>query len=308
MIVILGLPIFCQRPTKAGSDQPMTLRLWPGGAPGTTLAAATGETTAFPAGAWVAGKSVTILGNVSEPTLTLYAPPRVAGAPMGDASDLSAAVVVFPGGGYNILAYDLEGSEVCSWLNRLRIACVLVKYRVPDSGPYPKFSAALQDAQRAFGLVRDHAASWNIDPNRIGEIGFSAGGHLAAALASHSVERLYAPIDHSDLVSCRPDFEMLIYPAYLSAIDGSLELAPAVQPLASTPPVFIVQSEDDPVHVENAIAYFVGLKREGLSAEMHLYPKGGHGYGLRRTDNTVTGWPGEAQKWLISIHMLSSAQ
>jgi acetyl esterase/lipase len=227
---------------------------------------------------------------------------------LDDPSDPSAAVVVFPGGGYHVLAYDLEGSEVCSWLNRIRIACVLVKYRVPDTGPYPKSSAALQDAQRAFGLVRDHAASWNIDPNRIGAIGFSAGGHLVAALASHSVERVYAPIDHSDRVSCRPDFEMLIYPAYLSATDGSLELAPAVQPLASSPPVFIVQSEDDPVHVENALAYFVDLKRQGLSAEMHLYSKGGHGYGLRRTDNTATGWPGEAQTWLGSIHILSGAQ
>jgi acetyl esterase/lipase len=148
-----------------------------------------------------------------------------------------------------ILAYDLEGTEVCTWLNRIGVACVLVRYGVPDTGPYPKSSAALQDAQRAFGFVREHATEWNLDPKRIGVLGFSAGGHLIAALASHFDRRMYSPVDTADQLSCRPDFQMLIYPAYLSATDGSLELNPAVPPTENTPPAFLVQTEDDSVHV-----------------------------------------------------------
>ena len=142
-------------------------------------------------------------------------------------------MVVFPGGGYNILAIDLEGTEVCDWLNPIGVSCVVVKYRVPQPGPYPKSSAPLEDAQRAFGIVRSHAAEWHIDPNRIGVLGFSAGAHLAAALSTHFDQRLYAPIDAADKLSCRPDFAVIVYPAYLALADQNFAPNPDINPTES---------------------------------------------------------------------------
>jgi len=285
---------------NAQENGPVTVSLWPGTAPGTD-ATTSPETREYPASAWVAGKPVLILGNVSQPALTFY-PPTVEGKDRdATGKDGYPVVIVFPGGGYNILAYDLEGTEVCHWLNRIHVACVLLKYRVPHSGPYPKSPAALQDAQRAVGLLRQHASDWKIDTKRVGVLGFSAGGHLTAALAGHSTSRLYPLVDAADGLSCRPDFQLLIYPAYLSESDGSLEVAPTIQPPSDAPPTFLVQAEDDPVHVENSIAYFEALKRKNVSAEMHLYAKGGHGYGLRPTQLPVTEWTTYAAHWLESI-------
>jgi len=289
--------ITCPRGVGAQESAAITLRLWPGTAPG-AAATAPSETRDFPASAWVAGKPVLILGNVSQPALTFY-PPLPGGAAKGRV-DVNGypVVIVFPGGGYNILAYDLEGTEVCDWLNRFGTACVVVKYRVPNTGPYPKSDAALQDAQRAVGLVRQHAAEWKIDAKRVAVLGFSAGGHLAAALTSHSAERLYPAVDAADSLSCRPDLQLLIYPAYLSETDGSLDLSASVQPPAGAPATFLIQAEDDPVHVENAMAYFEALKRKGIPAEMHLYARGGHGYGLRSTRLPVAAWREDAERWL----------
>jgi acetyl esterase/lipase len=175
---------------------------------------------------------------------------------------------------------------------------------VPNTGPYPKSAAALQDAQRAMGLVREHAAEWHIDPKRIGVLGFSAGGHLAAALSTHYDQRLYPAVDAADQLSCRPDFALLIYPGYLALAEKNFEFNPEIPVTASTPPAFLVQAEDDPVHVENAIGYFMALKKAGVPAELHVYAKGGHGYGLRRAPYQVTDWPALAQIWLLEIHVL----
>jgi acetyl esterase/lipase len=313
LLSIVALAIFIApsaSPWQARAEEngAVTLRLWPGTAPGAASSAATtaAETRDFPAKAWIAGKPVMILGNVSQPALTFY-PPRTQGDDRAPANGYPV-VIVFPGGGYNILAYDLEGTEVCDWLNGIGVACALLKYRVPNTGPYPKSDAALQDAQRAVGLVRQHASEWKIDPKRAGVLGFSAGGHLAAALTSHSAARLYPPVDAADGLSCRPDFQLLIYPAYLSETDGSLDLAAAVQPPADAPPTFLVQAEDDPIHVENALAYFEALKRKDISAEMHLYAKGGHGYGLRPTLLPVSGWKTHAALWLESTGIVPKAQ
>jgi acetyl esterase/lipase len=208
---------------------------------------------------------------------------------------------VFPGGGYRILAIDLEGTEVCDWLNSAGIACVLLKYRVPDTGPYPKSPAALQDAQRALGLVRAHAAEWKIDPIRIGVLGFSAGAHLAAALSTHYDKRLYDAIDAADKLSCRPDFTVIVYPGYLALADKNFAPNPEINPTTQTPPQFIVQAEDDPVHVENAVVYFMALKNAKVRAELHIYAEGGHGYGLRQTKLPVSYWPGLVEGWLDTI-------
>ncbi len=239
--------------------------------------------TTTPAEPTIAGRPIVRLGNVTVPTITLYLAPK--------AKNTGAAVMVFPGGAYRILAIDLEGTEVCDWLNSIGVNCLLVKYRVPGTGPFPKSSAALQDAQRALGLVREHAADWGVDPHRIGVLGFSAGAHLSAALSTHYDQRLYPHIDAADDQSCKPDFALIIYPGYLALADKNMEFNPDIPVTASTPPTFLVQAEDDPVHVENVTQYFLALKKAGVPAELHVYTKGGHGYGLRPTDLPVTHWP-----------------
>jgi acetyl esterase/lipase len=282
---------------QSTADRP-TLPLWPKGAPGPVTATQPEHDTTRPGDPLIAGRPVIRTGDVSAPTLTLYA------APSGMNQNSGAAVVVFPGGGYRILAMDLEGTEVCDWLNRITVNCVLVKYRVPNTGPYPKSAEALQDAQRAMGLVRQHAAEWKIDPHRIGVLGFSAGGHLAAALSTHYSQRLYPAVDAADQLSCRPDFAMIIYPGYITLAEKNFEFSPDIPVTASTPPAFLVQAEDDPVHVENVIEYFMALKNAGVQAELHVYATGKHGYGLRLTPDQVTHWPELAVKWLYEIHVL----
>ena len=273
----------------------LTLPVWPGVAPGAPANPPPEADTTTAKENLVAGKPLVRLGHVSTPTLTLYTP---------QGANTGAAVVVFPGGGYQILAIDLEGTEVCDWLNSAGITCVLLKYRVPETGPYPKSSAALQDAQRALGIVRAHAAEWKIDPNRVGVLGFSAGAHLAAALSTHFEQRLYEPIDAADKLSCRPDFAVIVYPGYLALEDKNFAPNPDVNPTEKTPPSFIVQAEDDPVHVENATVYFQTLKNAKVPAELHIYAEGGHGYGLRRTALPVTTWPQSVETWLRTIKIL----
>jgi CubicO group peptidase (beta-lactamase class C family)/acetyl esterase/lipase len=272
-----------------------SLALWPRGVPGGSSHGASEADLSTGKDDLVAGNPLVRLGNVSNPTLTFFAPKgRTSGA----------AVVVFPGGAYQILAIDLEGTEVCEWLNTIGVACVLVKYRVPDSGPLPKSAAALEDAQRALGVVRAHASEWHIDPQRIGVLGFSAGAHLAAALSTHFEKRLYNPQDAADALSCRPDFAVLVYPAYLALAEQNFAPNPEIRVSARTPPSFIVQSEDDPVHSENATVYFQALKAAGVPAELHIYAEGGHGYGLRPAGPPVTAWPRLVETWLRTARVL----
>ena len=272
-----------------------TIAVWPGAAPGAVANPPAEADTTTAKDNLIAGRPVVRLGNVSTPTLTLYLP---------KGQNTGAAVVVFPGGGYKILAIDLEGAEVCDWLNSAGITCLVLKYRVPASGPYPKSAAALEDAQRALGLVRLHAADWGVDPNRIGVLGFSAGAHLAAALSTHFDQRLYEPLAAADKTSCRPDFAVIVYPGYLALADKDFAPNPDIVPSEKTPPQFIVQAEDDPVHVENAMVYFMALKNAKVAAELHIYAEGGHGYGLRRTALPVTTWPQAVETWLRTIKIL----
>jgi acetyl esterase/lipase len=300
LAVVVGISTiaFAQKPAWPPAPGHTTLELWPHGAPGApTNLPPEGDTTTAKDRA-VAEKPVIRIGNVSAPTLTLYTP---------TAKNTGAAVVVFPGGGYRILAIDLEGTEVCEWLNSIGITCVLLKYRVPDTGPYPKSAAALQDAQRALGIVRSHAAEWHIDPKRIGALGFSAGAHLAAALSTHFDKRLYDSVDAADQISCRPDFAVIVYPGYLAIAEQNFAANADIHPTEQTPPSFIVQAEDDPVHVENSTVYFLALKNAKVPAELHLYAQGGHGYGLRRTELPVTAWPQLVETWLHTIQILTPA-
>lgn len=273
-----------------------TLKLWPDGAPGPDLASGPEHLITGPHEHQVAGRPVLRLTDVTEPTITFYPAPK--------SHNTGAALVVFPGGGYEVLAIDLEGTEVCAWANSLGINCVLLKYRVPDTGPYPKSAEALEDAQRAMGMVRQHAEAWHIDSDRIGVVGFSAGSYLAAALSTHYQDRLYKPFDGADQLSCKPNFELVIYPGYLSLSEKNFEFNPAIPVTADVPPTFLVQAEDDPVHVENVIEYFMKLKQAGVPAELHVFTHGGHGYGLRPTALPITHWPKLAEMWLHTIGVL----
>jgi acetyl esterase/lipase len=302
VMVLFGFRVGAQPPAWQPAPGHITLPLWPKGAPGATGPSANAPAevdTTTPKDNLIAGKPLIRLGNVSNPAITLYKPARANGA--------LPAVLVFPGGGYHILAIDLEGTEVCDWLNEAGLACVLLKYRVPDSGPYPKSPAALQDAQRAMGLVRQHAEEWGIDAQRVGVLGFSAGGHLAAALSTHFDKRLYDKVDGADDLSSRPDFAVVIYPGYLALEEQNMAPNPEIKPTAETPPTFIVQAEDDPVHAENATNYFLQLKNAKVPAELHIYADGGHGYGLRRTSLPVTAWPLLVEKWLQTIKVMPNA-
>ena len=253
----------------------------------------------------VAGRPWVQVGHVSRPTMTVYAPKE---------KNTGAAVVVFPGGGYWTLAIDLEGTEVCDWLTSKGITCVLLKYRVPGeglfprSGPYPKSPMALEDAQRTVGLVRFHAADWHIDPHKIGVLGFSAGGHLTAAMSTHFEHRLYPALDAADKESCRPDFAVALYPGHLWIDDEKFELNPDIRThiTRQTPPTFLLQDEDDHVdNVNDSLVYYIALKNAGVPVEMHLYAQGGHAFGLRRTKFPVTGWPQLVETWLATIGMVS---
>jgi acetyl esterase/lipase len=276
--------------------------IWPGAAP--DARPAMGPESAAISKSLVAGRPLIEVDNVSQPTMTVYSP---------KGTNTGAAVVVFPGGGYRILAIDLEGTEVADWLTSRGITCVLLKYRVPApwSSPYhgafPESPMALEDAQRTVGLVRFHAAEWHIDPHKIGVLGFSAGGHLVAAMSVHFDKRLYPAVDAADKESCRPDFAVALYPGHLWIDDEKFELNPdiAAHITRQTPPTFLLQDEDDHVdNVNDSLVYYIALKNAGVPVEMHLYAQGGHAFGLRRTKYPVTQWPQLMETWLRTIGMI----
>jgi acetyl esterase/lipase len=280
------------------------LPIWPGTIPDALRISGPEVVTTTGRDHLVAGKPWTYIENVSRPTITVYSP---------HGRNTGAAMLVFPGGGYQILAIDLEGTEVCDWLTPKGITCVLLKYRVPGanrfpkSGPYPRSPVALEDAQRALSLVRLHASEWHIDPHKIGVLGFSAGGHMVAAMSTHFDRRVYRPVDAADKESCRPDFAVALYPGHLSLAENSTALNPDIQShiTAKTPPTFLLQNEDDRVdRVEDALSYYVALKKAGVPVEMHLYATGGHAFGLRRTKSQATTWPQLVETWLAALGIL----
>ncbi|MBV6804288.1 alpha/beta hydrolase [Xanthomonas euvesicatoria] len=257
----------------------------------------------------------TKLSDVSRPTMTVYKP---------KAHNTGAAVLVFPGGGYQVLAMDLEGTEICDWLTARGITCVLLKYRVPNSGPtwvndrryYPKVQTALQDAQRALGMVRAQADQLAVDPHKIGVLGFSAGGHLVAAISTHFAARTYLPVDAADRVSCRPDFAIAVYPGHLWAHEDEddatrdpthLDLGPDIRVVADTPPTFLLQAQDDHVDgVSQVLAYYVALNQADVPVEMHVYAQGGHAFGLRAKGLPIAQWPQLVETWLHTIGVLDA--
>jgi acetyl esterase/lipase len=247
--------------------------------------------------------------NVTRPTMTVYPP---------SARNTGAAVVVFPGGGFQMLAMDLEGTEACDWLTSRGVTCVLLKYRVPsapyvwqcDCRPHNRSisTPSLQDAQRTLRLVRSRAGEWHIDPRKVGVLGFSAGGYLVAEVSNLFTTRLYAPVDSADRESSRPDFAIAIYPGHLAVAENSIALNPNIRNHITheTPPTFLLQNEDDHVdRVEDALSYYMGLKAAGVRVELHAYAQGGHAFGLRPSSLPVSGWPQLAERWLRTIGVLS---
>jgi acetyl esterase/lipase len=278
-----------------GVAQKTTLLLWPKGNPEPTkvVGAETDSMTVTPS-----GKSVLHVTNVSKPSLTVYAP--AAGKNTG------AAALVFPGGSYLRLSYTTEGTDICDWLNSIGMTCVLVKYRVPEDGHYPANVEDLEDAQQAMRMTRAHATEWGIDPHKIGVIGFSAGAHLAVVLSTHpDFQGTNVAVS---TVNARPDFQMVIYPGWLTNPAGGGTVDPVLAPTLQVPPTFLVQAENDyTAHVENVLIYFEALKNAKVPAELHVYTLGGHGFGMGAKELPISGWTGLAETWLNTIHVLGPA-
>jgi acetyl esterase/lipase len=322
-LVFLFGGLSAQTPAWQPSPGHTQVPIWPGAVPDPQRVAGPEAAETSGKDFLVAGKPAVGVSNVTRPTMTVYS---------SKGKSTGAAVVVFPGGGYQTLAIDLEGTEVCDWLTPKGITCVLLKYRVtdvgpyPKSGPYPESPMALEDAQRTVGLVRFHAEEWRIDPHKIGVLGFSSGGHLSAAISTHFARRLYPAVDAADKESCRPDFAVVIYPGHLSlsaaewdarqgaskfairhpeTADKHLGLNPDIPVTSQTPPTFLLQAEDDHVdNVDDSLAYYIALKKAGVPVEMHLYAQGGHAFGLRPTKLPITGWPQLLETWLRTIGMI----
>ncbi len=272
------------------------INLWPGAAPdepaGFRLEPEYDKTTDKDKP--VGGKRLIRRTNVTTPQLTVYPAPAE--------KSTGASVIVCPGGGHSVLAYDLEGSEVCEWLNGLGVTGILLKYRVPRRDPAMPWKHAVQDAQRAIAVTRARATEWKLDPAKIGIIGFSAGGQTAALAALYGDNKTYAPADASDTASSRPDFAMLIYPAYLANKEETA-LNPEVTVPDNAPPTFFIHAFDDGVTPMSSLLLCTELKRKKAPAELHLFPTGGHGYGLRPTAEPITHWPALAETWLGGLGM-----
>ncbi len=274
--------------TSPALEPAAAIKIWPGKPPGAQIEGSESDTTKETSNK-VGGKRLIRLGNVSEPTITVYPVPKK--------KNTGAAVVICPGGGYNILALDLEGTEVAEWLNEIGVTGIVLKYRVPTSRLDVKWQTPLMDAQRAVSLVRSRAKEWNLDPKKIGILGFSAGGNLAGLAATRFATREYKAGDQVDAVSAKPDFACLIYPAWLNK-KGTVELQDYVPVSKNTPPMFFAHAADDRVECQSSIALFLALKRHKVPADLHIYDSGGHGYGMRRTKFPVTSWTDRLADWL----------
>lgn len=255
----------------------MIIKLWPGDVPGETGMKHPAEL--YPD----SSRNVKRITNITDPDLTVYRPGKNANG---------AAIIICPGGGYNILAINLEGDEVASYFAEKGYTVFVLQYRVPQ-----KQEGALQDAQRAIRIVRSRAAEWKLDTDKIGMLGFSAGGHLSALAATSFIKKTYTFIDNIDQVSSRPDFAVLIYPAYTAAAKDKKQLNPLLAVTEDTPPIFIFMTADDQNDMPFPLAF--ALRELKLPFEMHIYASGGHGYGLRPGNPAGEEWPGLAEKWLI---------
>jgi acetyl esterase/lipase len=271
---------------------PVEVKLWPGTAPGETGSVGEEKTTNLSNG------TPGGITNVSVPTITVYRP--------DPSKNTGLAIVVCPGGGYNMLAWDHEGLQVAEWLKSLGVTTALLKYRVPrradslSNDPPPQ---ALMDVQRAIAITRTRAEEWGIDPKRVGVLGFSAGGHLAVWASTRFEKAAYEAFEPSQTADLRPAFAVVIYPGGVVK-RGTSELSPEIAINSKTPPMFLAMSNDDPVGPENAAQIYLALKRAGVPAELHVFASGGHGYGMRKGEKPCASWPSRCEEWLRDQHWL----
>jgi acetyl esterase/lipase len=286
----------------AAAEKPIVVELWPGKPPDETGKIGAEYVRMSPK---LDRKQVEVteptrmITNVTKPTITIYRPAKD--------KDTGTAILICPGGGYWNLYWELEGEEVAAWVNSLGVTGIILKYRVPRRPGEPEREPArrpLQDAQRAVSLVRSKAKDWDIDPKRIGMVGFSAGGHLALATATSFEKRTYEPMDDIDKVSCRPDFAILVYPGYLKAKDKD-EIAPGLHIPARTPPVFLAHGGADIVsEPEHSVLMYLALRRAGIPAELHIYAGAAHDFGVRPSDQPYSTWTQACAKWLGQQRLL----
>jgi len=276
------------------ASEPTVLNIWPAKPPGETKELPPEADQTKPEDKLIADRRIIKLGNVSTPQIAVYQPTK--------AKQTGTAVVICPGGGHHILAYDLEGTEVAEWLNSIGVTAILLKYRVPFRNPDKRWEAAVQDGQRTVSLVRHNAEKWGL--KRIGILGFSAGGELAGLVSVFPEQRQYEAIDEVDKISSRPDFTVLIYAGnFVDKETGKMR--DYVKVTKDAPPMFFVHAFDDNVSVLNSLVLAAELKKTGVSAEVHAYASGGHGYGLRHVDNQpVTDWPKVCEGWLKTMGFL----
>ena len=300
--VFVGLLLVC---SVKGAEEQLVLPVWPGAVPG-DYGKVGPERVRAPSEAPT--KDAKWITGVTNPTVTILRPVKE--------KNTGAAIIICPGGGYWNLAWDLEGEEVAAWLNTVGVTGVVLKYRVPRRPGQPEPLPApgpLLDAQRAVSLVRSRAAEWRIDTNRIGILGFSAGGHLAVATATRFDQRAYEPIDEIDKISCRPDFAVAVYPGYLIAqhpagVETNKNiLAPYIRIPAETPPVFLVHATDDTMAgAENSVVMYLALKRANVATELHVYAQGGHGFGVRKSSLPCSTWTDRCVAWLQDQRLLGT--
>jgi acetyl esterase/lipase len=235
------------------------------------------------------GDNVIRISNITDPTIMIFKAKQ--------SETKRPAKIICPGGGYSYLAVNKEGTKIADWFNSLGITSIVLKYRVPNQR-----DNAFKDIQRAMRVVRFNANEWNVDPDKIGVIGFSAGAHLCARLSSDFDNKSYESVDEQDALSCRPDFTTLLYPAYLS--DSCSVLRPDIKVSSKNPSAFIVQTQDDSVGVENSLYYYIALKNANVSSELHIFPSGGHGYGMEPNNASLATWPELCEKWLCHIAII----
>ncbi|MCE9562717.1 MAG: alpha/beta hydrolase [Planctomycetes bacterium] len=292
-LAILGFILGFSARTNA-AELPLVVDIWPG-KPAGDDADKIGEEKFFELMVkgkphFVDGKPTKWLTNVTKPTLTIYRPAKE--------KDTGTAVLIAPGGGYHNLGWDVEGTEIAEWLNRIGITGIILKYRCPrrpgdEKGVPP--AGPLKDAQRAISLVRSKAKEWGIDPKRIGMVGFSAGGHLVGSTCTNFEKHSYAPIDDVDKISCRPDFGIMCYSGYFKVNDG---LSPTVKTPADAPPLFFVHASDDAISdAEHSVTFYLALKRAKIDTELHIYASGGHGFGVR-PGSPCFGWTATCTDWM----------
>jgi acetyl esterase/lipase len=288
-VVVCLLSVGLAAPSLA-ADAPPTIDVWPGKVPDQTRAEKPEKSEQ---------SKIIRIGDISKPTLTIYHAPKD--------KDTGASILICPGGGYSILAWDLEGTEVAQWLNSVGVTGIVLKYRVPEHLKQIEHFPPLEDAQRGMSLLRSKAKELEIDPKRIGMLGFSAGGNLTALACTNYDRRSYESIDEVDRVSCRPDFGVLIYPAWL-VDDKTLELKPEFPVTAQTPQMFFVHASDDKISAASSAVMYLALKHAKVPAEVHIYAKGGHGFGLRPTANPCSTWPQRCEAWMRSQGLLTPTE